>query len=107
MFRVCETKGKAHSNGRRSHFEIGGGENDSSRSHFDPPPPFSSYPQQLHDSTLQLCRHFLRFLSPHGFLILGWFSDLEWFFDLGLVIRSKREIKVVMTMVVGSNRERQ
>ena len=32
---------------------------------------------------------------------------LEWFFDLGLVIRSKREIKVVMTMVVGSNRERQ
>ena len=104
---VCETKGKAHSNGGRSHFEIGGGDGDSSRSHFDPPPPTSSYLQQLHDSTLHLRRHFLRFLSPHGFMILGWFSDLQWFFDLGLVVGSKREIGVVMMMVVGSERERQ
>ena len=107
LFRVCETKGKAHSNGRRSHFEIGGDDSDSSCSHFDPTPPISSYPQQLHDPTLHLCCHFLHFLSPHGFLILGWFSNLGWFFDLGLVVGSKREIRVVMMMVVGSKRERQ
>ena len=37
---------------------------------------------------------------------VDWFSDLEWVFDLGLVVGFEREIWVVM-MVVGSGlRER-